>query len=802
MNNVQSSVGKDISYPATGAGEILKDFQLNTDKKQKLDPAYGARIAQYIEKTTAGQTSYYWLRNQRFGLNRRWANGRIDIRSMFQDRLDFNGKENYINIDWKAPMIVNTIISKEVARWMGRNEKIVCTATDPLSVKAKKKDYEEAEFTFAHRQQLEQLQQHAGVPMIPQDQFVPDNKEELDLWAAHLQRLPEEILYEEGINDVFDANGFFDTVKDKLLHGAAECGLVGTYTWMDDKGLIHIEWIKEENIIYSYSEYDDLRDTTWRGRVKSMKISELRRKYGKEFGGKLTEQQIFEIAQTAKEYQMGDKIMWIYEWTVAFLRPYDEWNVDVVEAEIKSLDEDPSVIVTTKKNKSTLVVKGNPGKLAANEELVNDKEWNIYRIVYVRYAGTVLEWGIKENMITPQDPKKIGEADFSYSFFMYQNFDMRNIAIPEKLEQPVEMLILMRLKMQQLIAKMRPTGAAINIDAIQELDYGLGEEGNRAIEPQKFYDQTGNIYYRGRDAEGNPIPVPIQELQNSGFLPQMQGLIQLYEFHYKVLMDELGSDPNLISQAIRPRVAEGNVQVSMQESDASTSHIYNAYLYVMEQTAQKVACLLRDSIHYGAAAYRHILSEESVGDRVFNIKLQMLPTDMEIQRLDAQIQQALAANPDLIMYVDTFKLTRLAKEDVKLAEVYFRQSMRKMLQSKIAQTQQNQQATFQAQSQSAQDKASGDLQIENAKGELVLKNTALAGLLALYTKGPLPPALQPLEQALITNILIPTVAQNQAQQQQMMQAMQPQGQPPSEQQGEPPEGQEQPQEVAGQPQAA
>lgn len=781
MNNVQSSAGKDIAYPGTGAGEILKDFQLNTDKKQKLDWTYGARIAQYIEKTTAGQTSYYWLRNQRFGLNRRWANGRIDIRSMFQDRLDFNGKENYINIDWKAPMIVNTIISKEVARWMGRNEKIVCTATDPLSVKAKKKDYQEAEFTFAHRQQLEQLQQQAGVPMIPQDQFVPENKEELDLWAAHLQRLPEEILYEEGINDVFDANGFFDTVKDKLLHGAAEVGLVGTYTWMDEKGLIHIEWIKEENIIYSYSEYDDLRDTTWRGRIKSMKISELRRKYGKEFGGKLTEKQIFEIAQTAKEYQMGDKIMWIYEWTVAFLRPYDEWNVDVVEAEIKSLDEDPSVIVTTKKNKSTLVIKGNPGKLAENEELVNAKEWNIYRIVYVRYAATVLEWGIKENMITPQDPKKIGEADFSYSFYMYQNFDMRNIAIPEKLEQPVEMLILMRLKMQQLIAKMRPIGAAINIDAIQELDYGLGEEGNRAIEPQKFYDQTGSIYYRGRDAEGNPIPVPIQELQNSGFLPQMQGLIQLYEFHYKVLMDELGSDPNLISQAIRPRVAEGNVQVSMQESDASTSHIYNSYLYVMEQTAQKVACLLRDSVHYGSAAYRHILSEESVGDRVFNIKLQMLPTDMEIQRLDAQLQQALAANPDLIMYVDTFKLTRLAKEDVKLAEVYFRQSMRKMLQSKIAQTQQNQQATFQAQSQAAQDKAAGDQQIETIKGELVLKNTALAGLLTLYAKGPLPAALQPLEQALITNILIPTVAENQQQQQQMTQAMQTQEQQPGQQ---------------------
>lgn len=121
------------------SGEIIKDMQLQTDQKKKLDPAYGLNFAQYLEKTLSGTTSYYWLRNQRFGLNRRWASGRIDIRSMFQDRMNFNGKDNYANLSWKAIMIINTIITKEVAKWMGRAEKIVATATDPLSVNAKKK---------------------------------------------------------------------------------------------------------------------------------------------------------------------------------------------------------------------------------------------------------------------------------------------------------------------------------------------------------------------------------------------------------------------------------------------------------------------------------------------------------------------------------------------------------------------------------------------------------------------------------------------------------------------------------------
>jgi len=37
-----------------------------------------------------------------------------------------------------------------------------------------------------------ELQQQSGVQMIPQDQFAPADKEELDLWRAEYLRLPEE----------------------------------------------------------------------------------------------------------------------------------------------------------------------------------------------------------------------------------------------------------------------------------------------------------------------------------------------------------------------------------------------------------------------------------------------------------------------------------------------------------------------------------------------------------------------------------------------------------------------------------
>ena len=109
---------------------------------------------------------------------------------------------------------------------------------------------------------LEELQAQSGVQLIPQDQYIPDDKEALELWQSQFQRLPEEILYELGTNDVLSQNGWFDVLKEKMLHDAAEVLFVGTYTWMDKEGVIHVKWIKPEDAIYSYSDYPDLRDTT------------------------------------------------------------------------------------------------------------------------------------------------------------------------------------------------------------------------------------------------------------------------------------------------------------------------------------------------------------------------------------------------------------------------------------------------------------------------------------------------------------------------------------------------------------
>lgn len=783
--------------------QIIKEFQLDQlTIKEKSSPEYGLKVSKYIDSTIGGNSNgYYFSRNTRYAANRAAANGRIDM-AKFRDLLEFDGKQNYANINNNSIKIQNRIISGLVGRWMGRNEKINVTATDSISLKKKEEEYKNIEFIVYNRERLEKLQAESGVQMIPQNEELPNDKDELHLWVTQIQKLPEEISYEMSTNDILRANGWFDILKEKMLHDSAEVGFVGTYTYMDSDGVIHVEWVKPENAIYSYSEYPDFRDTTWRGQIKSLKISELRRKYGQEFGGRLSEEEIWDIAQGAKEYQLFDKLRWLTEWNTAFVRPYDEWNVDIICFEIKTVDTDKYTQVTTKKNKSTILKKGASEKKADNEVVIEDTHWNIYQGVMTRTTQKLLQWGIKDNMIRPQDPKEIGNAEFSYSFYMYQNFDMRNVAIPEKIEEPAEQMILARLKMQQLVAKMRPTGAAINWDALQEIDYGLGEM-NKTIDPMKLYNQTGDIYYRGKDAEGNPMPIPIQELQNTGFLGQMQGLIQLYQFHYQVLKDELGEDPNLISQALQPRVAAGNVNTAERAAENATDYMYDAYLYCMEDTARKISCLLKRSVEYGASVYRKLIKEDDVTGRIYSTSVKMLPTENEVGVFVQMMQLAMQSTPELVLYIDPFQLTRIAKEDVKLAEVLFRRGQKRMIETQFKKAQQNAELNAKAQQESLMMKAQMDekalqqelvlkSEMERNVGEQRTKETIVKGIFDIYSKGmQIPAELKDLANQVIQNVALPIFAQNQQMQMAMQQEQMQAQQQPEEQQEVPQEQTEQ-----------
>lgn len=773
--------------PNGGTNNSLKKFQLSGNANDKTSEKFGEKIILQVEEII--NSGYFNERNTRFALNRAMYNGRMNI-TKFMDFFNINGKTNYVNINWKSIMIVNTIVSRLVGRWMQKRLKASVTAVDPISINQKKKEVDKAEFYLHNQDMLNALGQEAGANFIPQDQFIPDDKDHLDLWAEEEQRIPEEILMEKGINNVFDENGWGDMGVNTRRHkiDAAVVGLIGKETISDKHGRIRDNYCKPENMFYSYSEYDDFRDASIKGEIVSYKISEIRDMYPH-----LTMKQLWEQAKESKQWQTNNKITYdTATWNHNMYLPIDDWNVDVVRFTLKSLDVDKNLIKTAKDG-SMYVDK--PKKriddVYPGNEYVEKTIWNIYRGVYVRQSKFILEWGLEKNMIKPQDYENISDVQSPYSFYMYQNSGMRNLAIPEKIEEPVEGMILARLKIQQLVAKMRPSGYQYDIDGLQEMDLGNGVV--KPLELQKITDQTGNVYFRSRDSEGNRLENPIRELPNAGSTAQLQQLIEIYNQHLQVLRDEIGINEFAEGQTIKPRTGVQNVATAMEVSFNATDYMNDACVVCANESADKIACLLHDSIEFGSKEYRDLMEEKDVKDRNFKAKIEMLPTIEEITNLDNTLNQMMAAQPDLVMYLNPEKIKRIARENVKLAEIYMRGGQKRAIKGRMDQAEHQAKMNADAQQQSAvvaeeEKRKSLEMemtvkaQVEGALSEAKQKEVILTGIFGIYQKGvPMPPELQGLAQEIIKNVGLPLFAQNVQAEQQMQEAAEQEQMPPEEQ---------------------
>lgn len=766
----------------------LQNFQASGDINSKLSIDYGKQIISEIDSFI--KSDYFLQRNKRFDKNIAMASGKLDFGEI-QMLLDMQQKDkkDYAKIIWKGIMIVNTIISRLSGRWSQSVEKPIAKAVDKTSVEKKQIMIDSAEFYMQFKKELADIQEQSGTPMVPQGQFVPEDKDHLDIWTKYELYLPEEYLYTKKISQILDKNGFgFTGIKRRMQkRDTAEAGFVGTYTWSDNNGEIIVERVTPKNAIYSYSEYDDFRDCKWMGQVVSKSIGELREQFPD-----LSEKDLFDkVVPYTKQWNESDKLTgsWNNQWGSCFSRPYDDWNVDIVMFELRSLDNETYSMKVT--SNGSLLIEKESGKsnLSGKISKESKKVWNVYEGIYVKANKYLLKWDTKENPVSSQDPRNTGYKEFSYSFNMYQSIEMRNLAVPEKIEEPIIQMLIVRIKIQELVAKMRAAGLLVDVDGLQEINLGTGAGALKPIEIERVYNQTGTYYYRGRDAEGMRVDQPIKELPNAGSVPQLQELVNLYNFHLQVVRDETGINESAEGQTAKPRTTNSNVQASLQISFNSTDYMNDACINVIEQTSKKIACLLHDSVEFGSKQYSDIVQEEFVKGREYDIEIKMAPTDDEVNLLMGEVNLLIQSNPTFILYIDPLKIRTIAEDSIELASVYFRRAQRKALDGEANKAQQQSQDNANIQAKAGMQVAEANQKVEDSKSsnELALakekqKEIILTGIFGIYQKGlQVPNELKPLEGEIITNLALPLFAQNAQMKQAASQTPHPQEQPPQEQ---------------------
>jgi hypothetical protein len=691
--------------------EIL-NFHLG-NSKLKRDVEEGLKISKFLQK--AYNSGYFSRRNKKFEKNRKFARGKQPMQE-FLDLLNVDGKEAFVNLDMKAPAIAPKFMQVIIGGFMKRDEKVKATAIDPVSVERKKYDRDEAEYRMNYGEEVKQMEDELGVKLMADGGFTPENYDELNLYFGLEYQLPEEILFEKGCDYVFHENGW-PVIKRKLLEDVSETGLGATKVGTGPGGKINVRRVVPENSFYGFSNYDDFRDVSFIGEVLSMKLVDIRNQYPN-----MPEEKIWQLAKQAKQYTQTVK--WDDRFRYSIDRPYDDWTVDVLDYEIKTID---TMMYQAKTNKygNVIVEKKDkaPQRLGDNKELITKDMYVIYRGVYVLNTDMMLEWGVAKNMIKPSTTKGMADAFFSYSVYMHENLDLENMAIPERMETSIRQMTLAHLKIQQLIAKLRPSGLIIDIDSLSDINIGQAKALS-PLELQAVYDQTGNIYYKRRTEDGDNInSVPIQEAPNSGSVSQIQQLIMVYNHYLDRLRDEIGVNEYREGSGVNPKLGLGVQQAQIQASNNATDFIYDAYLSLYQQTAFKISLLLYDSVLYGGRQYEEYLGAENVKGKQFDVKIEVLPDEKERQFLEGMIQTALSAG--MMEFEDAFRVRSI--RNTKLAEMYLTKAKKNKEKAEMEKAQRNSEMNAQVQQQSIQAKAQADAQLQqiDAQGKLAIVSTEM-----------------------------------------------------------------------------
>jgi len=680
-----------------------------------------------------GETRYG--RKTRFDYNRAFAMGRQPMQE-YKDILDLDGENSVIQLIYEPLPIAIPFLNRLKDRYNQREEKISCTSIDPFSAEKKKNAKDNALFKLNEKDKIQALQQESGAEIEQYSDDDPQSESEIEIMFGYKYRIPEEIIMQELINIVFYDNDFTGVIKDRLMDDLINCGYAGTKVYIDATGRIKIRPIRPENLITSFTEWNDFRDWQYIGEVYYMSIAEIRLKYP----NKIDEQRLWELAQTFTG-KYGNPNDFNYGWNslyyTALARPYDSFRVEVIELELKTLYSLKYKTGTDRFGKETL------DKVKTITDPKNSIESNPY---YVSYTGVmiadteyVLEWGLSKNMVKPKD--NLQEIISSYAIYMYNNNQMVNKPMIETMIPSIKKMQLIDLKQQNIIAAAMPDGYDVDISTMSDVDIGLGEGALSPFELYKIKKQTGIGFYKRIDDGGldqRREPITANNVPFSGKLEQLRNE---WNAEFDTLMRITGSNNLESGEITNQAVSQQVVKQAKQTGESSSNYLYNSFLNIMQRSAKLAQLRGWDILVFGKKfgktfydGYRKALGAEKIEyikveatddfERTnFDVQIKTIIDDQAQQFLEANIGQALGQKE--ITLADAIDVRKLATIDVDYASYMLASRIAKRQREAQQMAAQNSQDNTQAAIAAAKAKSQGDIDLENLKANNKLKEIEL-----------------------------------------------------------------------------
>jgi hypothetical protein len=389
---------------------------------------------------------------------------------------------------------------------------------------------------------------------------------------------------------------------------------------------------------------------------------------------------------------------------------YDDFSINILDAEFLSVDK----IKYEKKENSFggFSVNKKRGNYKAPKQSKNERkqmELNV-KVVYAgKYiVGTdyVFDYGLLKNMTRPLE--NLVNTKLSYVIYQPNVYKMASKSLTERMVPFADQIQLAHLKIQQLLAKARPKGAAFELGALENVPKGDGTNFT-PLDLQEVYDQTGNIYFRRQADDGSMShAMPIVELEN-GIGKDMMSLIQIYQYNLQMIRDVTGINEARDASTPDKKSLVGVQKLALLASNNATRNINDGFLNITKRVCEDSVLKLQDFFKYsknksiynfalGNDLENNIEMMEELPLRSFGMFIEVAPDEEEKAILEQNIQISLSQQQ--LRIEDAIAVRRI--KNAKLANQMLILKRKKMQEEQQKIAEQNAQMNAQVQQQSAQ----------------------------------------------------------------------------------------------------
>lgn len=577
-------------------------------KSAKDEDKFGLQVAQAIISATQEQREAF---KKKLFENRKYAEGNQDI-SQYLDELEIDGKDMYLNISYRPRPIAQKFKNVVVNGYLMKTEYPAVTATAKHIKDAKEKKKSDAEFRMEYGEVLNQLSQDAGVPLTDPSEYTPQSKEDSDIYHSLNDKEKEELLMQEMVNFALRDNDI-ESIKNNVLDDQFVAQLHGYYNYIDDNGRLIIEYIQPEDIIADNSRFDDFHDSEYKGRYVRFTVSDVRRRFS------LTPQQEQELFGCAKAASgmFGNptlKLNWQEDYRRANNRPYDSYTIELAHIWWKT-----SKVLTYVEGRDRYGRTVFDTSYDAPKQLNSDRKkagakypTTAYEGYFTSNAKICLQWGEQKNILRKGEDKEEVLSNFIFNM-PYNKGRMLPNSLMSLMIDSIRNMDIAILKIKQVIAKAAPDDYIIDVESLNELDLGTGEE-LQPLDIMQIHAQTGRLYYKGTKADGiTPNQIPVRPNLNP-LGDKLQAYVNWYNTELNNIRDYLGVNEFRDGSASNPRTGFKFMQAQSEASNTATWFLYRAYLKSTEELIKQVSIRIWDALNYGDVnkGYLKYLGKENV----------------------------------------------------------------------------------------------------------------------------------------------------------------------------------------------